>query len=165
MMAIEHVTETPATLVLTRANVPFTVHSYDHEQIARGFGRQAAEALGVAMDRIFKSLIVEVVGFRAGLVTALVPVSRRLDVKALAGMLGGKRAELVAPDVAERTTGYVVGGISPLGQKRPTSVVIDASAQDYPTIYVSAGRRGLQVELSATELARLVGAQFAAIAR
>lgn len=164
-MATEHVKETPATLLLAQAHVPFQLHSYDHERIARGFGRQAAEALGVAMDRIFKSLIVEVVGSRAGLVTALVPVSRRLDVKALAGMLGGKRAELVAPDVAERTTGYVVGGISPLGQKRPTSVVIDASAQDYPTIYVSAGRRGLQVELSATELARLVDAQFAAIAR
>ena len=164
-MATPRIKETPATLLLSRARVPFQLHSYDHEQIARGFGRQAADALGVAMDRIFKSLIVQVVGIPAGMVTAVVPVSRRLDVKALAELLGGKRAELVAPEVAERTTGYVLGGISPIGQKRPTSVVIDTSAQTHPTMYVSAGRRGLQVELSATDLARLVGGQFAAIAR
>jgi Cys-tRNA(Pro)/Cys-tRNA(Cys) deacylase len=153
---------TPALVVLARAGVDHTVHPYEHDPSIRSFGDEAAKALGVSTSRIFKTLLVDVDG---QLVVAVVPVSGALDLKALAEATGGKRAAMADVAVAERTTGYVVGGISPLGQRRRLPTVIDASALDHPTIYVSAGRRGLDVELAARDLVAMTSATLAAIAR
>lgn len=154
-------TGTPATALLTRAEVAFTLHPYPHDPRADAFGHEAAAALGVSPERIFKTLIASVDGT---LVCAVVPVAGRLDLKALAAAVGGKRAELAEPAAAARATGYVVGGISPLGQKSRLRVVLDSSAPSFPTVYVSAGKRGLQVELAPDDLARLAPAELAPIA-
>jgi Cys-tRNA(Pro)/Cys-tRNA(Cys) deacylase len=151
---------TPATVLLTKAAVPFTLHPYDHDPRSTAYGEEAAEALGVDSARIFKTLIVSVEG---KLACAVVPVAARLDLKALAAALGGKRAELADPAAAARATGYVVGGISPLGQRSRLPVVVDASAESFATMYVSAGRRGLQVELAPADLVRATTAVIAAI--
>ncbi|MFD7745674.1 Cys-tRNA(Pro) deacylase [Streptomyces sp. NPDC059698] len=153
---------TPATVALTAAGTPFTVHAYEHDPASPSYGEEAAEALGVSPDRVFKTLVAEVDG---ELAVAVVPVAGSLDLKALASAVGGKRAVMADPAAAERTTGYVRGGISPLGQRRRLRTVLDASARAHPTICVSAGRRGLEVELAATDLAELTGAVFAEIAR
>lgn len=153
-------TGTPATALLTREKVAFTLHPYRHDPRADGFGEEAAAALGVAQERIFKTLIGLVDG---RLACAVVPVAGRLDLKAFAAALGGKRAELAERAAAARATGYVVGGISPLGQRSRLPVVIDASAAAFPSVYVSAGRRGLQVELAPSDLLRLTGATSASI--
>ncbi len=152
---------TPATALLSRAGVAFTLHPYPHDPRAEGFGEEAATALGVAPERIFKTLIAAADG---ALVCAVVPVAHRLDLKALAAAVGTKRAELAEPAAAARATGYVVGGISPLGQKARLRVVLDSSATAFPTVYVSAGKRGLQVEIAPEDLVRLAGAELAAIA-
>jgi len=151
---------TPATLLLRKAGVPFALHPYDHDPRAEAFGDEAAAALGVAPDRIFKTLIARVDGTLA---CAVVPVAGRLDLKAFAVALGGKRAELADPAAAARATGYVVGGISPLGQKTRIRQVVDETATGFPTIFVSAGKRGLQMELAPDDLIRLSGASSAAI--
>ncbi|MGQ4342277.1 Cys-tRNA(Pro) deacylase [[Kitasatospora] papulosa] len=153
---------TPATVALTTAGTAFTVHAYDHDSSAPSYGEEAAEALGVAADRVFKTLVAEVDG---ELVVAVVPVAGSLDLKALASAVGGKRAAMADPAAAERTTGYVRGGISPLGQRRRLRTVLDASAGSHATICVSAGRRGLEVELSPADLAALTGASLAPIGR
>ncbi|MFJ3595030.1 Cys-tRNA(Pro) deacylase [Streptomyces sp. NPDC090126] len=153
---------TPATVALTAAGAAFTVHAYDHDPASPSYGEEAAEALGVPPDRVFKTLVAEVDG---ALTVAVVPVAGSLDLKALAAAVGGKRATMADPAAAERTTGYVRGGISPLGQRKRLRTVLDASARTHPTICVSAGRRGLEVELSATDLAELTGGTFAEIAR
>jgi Cys-tRNA(Pro)/Cys-tRNA(Cys) deacylase len=153
-------TGTPATALLTREKVPFTLHPYRHDPRADGYGEEAAAALGVAPERIFKTLIATVDG---RLVCAVVPVAGRLDLKALAAAVRGKRGELAEPAAAARATGYVVGGISPLGQRSRLPVVIDATAAAFPSVYVSAGKRGLQVELAPHDLARLTGAAYAPI--
>ncbi|MFH9607874.1 Cys-tRNA(Pro) deacylase [Streptomyces sp. NPDC017448] len=153
---------TPATVALTAAGTPFTVHSYEHDPASPSYGEEAAEALGVSPDRVFKTLVAEVDG---ELAVAVVPVAGSLDLKALASAVGGKRATMADPAAAERTTGYVRGGISPLGQRKRLRTVLDASARAHATICVSAGRRGLEVELAATDLAELTGAVFAEIAR
>jgi Cys-tRNA(Pro)/Cys-tRNA(Cys) deacylase len=152
---------TPATVLLTKAKVPFTLHPYEHDARSTAFGDEAAAALGVDPARIFKTLIAAVEG---KLACAVVPVAARLDLKAFAAALGGKRAELADPAAAARATGYVVGGISPLGQRSRLPVVVDASAETFDTVYVSAGRRGLQVELAPADLVRTTGARLAAIA-
>jgi Cys-tRNA(Pro)/Cys-tRNA(Cys) deacylase len=154
-------TGTPATALLTRAGVGFTLHPYRHDPRAEAFGDEAAAALGVPPDRIFKTLIAAVDG---QLVCAVVQVAGRLDLKALAAAVGGKRAELAEPAAAARATGYVVGGISPLGQKQRLRVVLDSSAASFETVYVSAGKRGLQVELAPGDLLRLAPAELAPIA-
>jgi Cys-tRNA(Pro)/Cys-tRNA(Cys) deacylase len=154
-------TGTPATALLTKAKIPFTLHPYAHDPRAQAYGEEAAEALGVDPAQIFKTLIATVEG---RLACAVVPVAARLDLKAFAAALGGKRAELADPAAAARATGYVVGGISPLGQRSRLKVVIDSSAEQFGTVYVSAGKRGLQVELAPTDLATAAGAAFAAIA-
>jgi Cys-tRNA(Pro)/Cys-tRNA(Cys) deacylase len=154
-------TGTPATVLLSRAGVAFTLHPYQHDPRAEAFGDEAATALGVAPDRIFKTLIAAADG---ALVCAVVPVAGRLDLKALAAAVGAKRAELADPAAAARATGYVVGGISPLGQKARLPVVLDASATAFPTVYVSAGKRGLQVEIAPDDLVRLAAAELAPIA-
>jgi Cys-tRNA(Pro)/Cys-tRNA(Cys) deacylase len=154
-------TGTPATALLTKSGVAFALHPYDHDPRAQAYGDEAAEALGIDPARIFKTLIAAVDGKPA---CAVVPVAARLDLKAFAAVLGGKRAELADPAVAARITGYVVGGISPVGQKARLRVVVDETAQLFDTVYVSAGKRGLQVELSAEDLASVTGATLADIA-
>jgi Cys-tRNA(Pro)/Cys-tRNA(Cys) deacylase len=154
-------TGTPATALLSKQKVPFTLHPYSHDPRAEAYGEEAAAALGVAPDRIFKTLIASV---DSSLVCAVVPVSRRLDLKALAAAVGGKRGEMADPAAAARATGYVVGGISPLGHRSRLRVVVDASAASFETIYVSAGKRGLQVELAPGDLVSLASATTAPIA-
>ncbi|PNE41889.1 Cys-tRNA(Pro) deacylase [Streptomyces noursei] len=153
---------TPATVALTAAGVPFTVHAYEHDPAAASYGEEAAEALGVSPDQVFKTLLADVDGT---LTVAVVPVSGSLDLKALAAAVGGKRATMADPAAAERSTGYVLGGISPLGQRKRLRTVLDASAQGRPTVCVSAGRRGLEVELAPDDLVALTGARLAPIAR
>lgn len=153
---------TPATVALTAAGTPFTTHAYDHDPASPSYGEEAAEALGVSPDRVFKTLVADVDGT---LTVAVVPVAGSLDLKALASAVGGKRAAMADPVAAERTTGYVRGGISPLGQRKRLPTVLDASARTHETICVSAGRRGLEVELSPADLASLTGALFAPIGR
>jgi Cys-tRNA(Pro)/Cys-tRNA(Cys) deacylase len=154
-------TGTPATALLAREGVTFSLHPYEHDPRAGGFGDEAASALDIAPERIFKTLIASLDG---ALVCAVVPVACTLSLKALASALGGKRAELADPGAAARATGYVIGGISPLGQKSRLPVVLDSTAESFDTVYVSAGKRGLQVELSPGDLARLSGAILAPIA-
>lgn len=153
---------TPATVALATAGVPFTVHSYDHDPAAASYGEEASQAMGIPAGRVFKTLVADVDG---ALTVAVVPVAGSLDLKALAGAAGGKRAAMADPAAAERTTGYVLGGISPLGQRKRLRTVVDASALDHATVYVSAGRRGLEVELAPADLVRLTGAVTAPIGR
>jgi Cys-tRNA(Pro)/Cys-tRNA(Cys) deacylase len=151
---------TPATAALDRTRVAYALHPYEHDPRTSQFGEEAATALGVDRERIFKTLVADVGG---ELVVALVPVARSLDLKALAAAVGVKRAALADPAVAARTTGYVVGGISPLGQRTRLRTLLDASAERFETIFVSAGKRGLQVELAPPDLIRLTGAGLAAL--
>uniref|UniRef100_A0AAU2VB53 Cys-tRNA(Pro)/Cys-tRNA(Cys) deacylase n=1 Tax=Streptomyces sp. NBC_00003 TaxID=2903608 RepID=A0AAU2VB53_9ACTN len=153
---------TPATVALTKAGTAFTVHAYEHDPASASYGEEAAQALGVTPERVFKTLVADVDG---ELTVAVVPVAGSLDLKALASAVGGKRAAMADPAAAERTTGYVRGGISPLGQRKRLRTVLDDSASAHATICVSAGRRGLEVELSPTDLAALTGALLAPIGR
>jgi Cys-tRNA(Pro)/Cys-tRNA(Cys) deacylase len=153
---------TPAFVALHRANVPFTPHAYVHDPRAESFGMEAAEALGVEPDRVFKTLMAEVDG---ELCVGVVPVMGSLDLKALADALGGKRAQMADAAQAQRATGYVIGGISPIGQKKKHRTVLDKSALQYPTIFVSGGRRGLEAELQPNDLVIITGAVTARIAR
>lgn len=148
-------TGTPATAVLTRQQIAHTLHTYRHDPRADGYGVEAATTLGVEPARVFKTLVAAV---DERLVCAVVPVTGRLDLKALAAASGGKRAAMADPAAAQRATGYVLGGISPLGQKTRLPVVVDASALGFVTVFVSAGRRGLQVELAPADLIRLTAA-------
>lgn len=152
---------TPATTLLTRQKVSHRLHPYDVDPQTPNYGAEVASVLGVESARVFKTLVTEVDG---ALTVAVVPVTGDLDLKALATAAGGKRAALADRTIAERTTGYVRGGISPLGQRRRLPTVIDASAGAHDTVYVSAGRRGLQLELPPAELVRLTGAVVARIA-
>ena len=159
---------TPAIDALQVAGVAHTVHEYlaglsdprGHDR--KAWGEEAAAALGIAPDRVFKTLVAELDG---RLVAAVVPVGRELDLKRLAATLGGRRAVLAAPAAAERASGSVVGGISPLAMRRALPTVVDASAVKHRTVFVSAGKRGLQVELAAKDLVRLTGATVAPLAR
>lgn len=153
---------TPAIRLLQREGVAFTERPYDHDASADSFGEEAAAKLGVDPARVFKTLVCAADGL--GLLMALVPSSSRLDLKALARALGVKKADLADPAVAERTSGYVVGGISPLGGRKRLPTFIDDSVLSFDTVYVSAGRRGLQVELSPADLVRLTDATTAQIA-
>lgn len=152
---------TPATLLLERQGVAHVVHSYTVDGTG-DYGSSAAAALGVEPDRMLKTLLAELDG---RLVCGLVPVSGSLDLKALAAALGGKRAVMALPAAAERSSGYVVGGISPLGQRTALPTAVDETAELFDTVYVSAGRRGLSVELAPAELRRLTGAVVADLAR
>lgn len=156
---------TPATTALEAAGIGYTLHTYDHDPANRHFGDEAAAALGIDPLRIFKTLVVDTGTGRPPLAVAVVPVAGQLDLKAMATALGVKKVDLADPQLASRSSGYLVGGISPIGQKTPLPTVIDETAELFDTIFVSAGRRGLQVELSPAELARVTGASFADIAR
>jgi Cys-tRNA(Pro)/Cys-tRNA(Cys) deacylase len=153
---------TPATVALAAAGVAYTVHAYEHDPAHPSYGEEAAEAMGVSPERVFKTLVADVDG---ALTVAVVPVAGQLDLKALAAAVGGKRAAMADPALAERTTGYVRGGISPLGQRKRLPTVLDASASGHDTVCVSAGRRGLEVELSPDDLAKLTDAVLAPIGR
>lgn len=153
---------TPATMALTKAGAEFTLHPYEHDPAAQAYGEEAADALGVPYERIFKTLVAEV---ESGLAVAVVPVAGKLDLKAFAGALGGKRAAMADAAKVERVTGYVVGGISPLGQRKQLPTVVDSSALGFETIYFSAGRRGLQIETAPANLIALTRAITAPIAK
>jgi Cys-tRNA(Pro)/Cys-tRNA(Cys) deacylase len=156
---------TPATTAAAKAKISYTLHSYAagaHAEGPKPYGEAAADALGVPYERLFKTLLAEVDG---DLTVAVVPVAADLDLKALAAAAGGKRAKLAEPRTAERVTGYVIGGISPLGQRRRLPTIVDATASGFATIFVSAGRRGLQIELAPADLIRLTAARPASIAK
>ncbi len=153
---------TPATVALTAAGVPFTRHAYAHDPAAPSFGAEAADALGLPPEQVFKTLLVDTGG---GLAVGVVPVTGALDLKAMARALGVKRVTMARPDHAERMTGMVVGGISPVGQKRRLPTVVDASVELFQVVYVSGGRRGLDIGLAPADLLRVTGAQTADIAR
>lgn len=147
---------TPAVVAARRAGIEFALHEYEHDPQAESYGLEAAERLGIDAARVFKTLVVERDG---ALSVAIVPVAAQLDLRAL-----GKRAALADRAAAERATGYVLGGISPLGQRQRLPAVLDESALAFTTVYVSAGRRGLELELAPADLARLTGARVAAVA-
>jgi len=153
---------TRATQQLARQGLQHIVHRYEHDPRHPSYGQEASEALGVAADRVFKTLIADVDG---KLTVAVVPVAGTLDLKALAAAVGGKRAVMADPAAAERATGYVTGGITALGLRKPLPVVIDASAMDHDTVFCSAGQRGLEIELAPADLVASAGAQLAPIAR
>jgi Cys-tRNA(Pro)/Cys-tRNA(Cys) deacylase len=152
---------TPATLALTAAGIPFTPHEYVHDPAAASFGLEAAEALGVEADRVYKTLLADVDG---RLVVAVVPVTGKLGLKELAGAVGGKKAAMADPRLAERKTGYVIGGISPIGQKTQLPTVLDETVELWDTVFVSGGRRGFDIELTPADLARVTNALLAPIA-
>lgn len=153
---------TPAVEAAQAAGVAFQVLSYEHDPRAAGYGVEAAAALGLDAAAVFKTLVAKVDG---RLVVGIVPVASHLDLKALAQAVQGRRAEMASPGDAERATGYVVGGISPLGMKRRLPAVIDETALLLDVVHVSAGRRGLEIALAPADLMRLAGASVAAIAR
>jgi Cys-tRNA(Pro)/Cys-tRNA(Cys) deacylase len=153
---------TPAINAAKKAKIKYTVHEYEHDPAAPSFGVEAAEKLGVPPERVFKTLVVE---SGDGLAVAVVPVMLKLDLKAMAKALKTKKAAMAEVKAVERSTGYVVGGVSPLGQKKRLPTVLDASAQDFETIFVSGGKRGLDIELSPADLAALTRASFAPVAR
>jgi Cys-tRNA(Pro)/Cys-tRNA(Cys) deacylase len=153
---------TAAIGVLERAGVGFRVHEFNHDESAR-FGIEAARLLGVDPGRVFKTLVVELSDNRCAV--AIVPVDATLDLKAYASSLGVKQARMAVAADAERLTGYVVGGISPLGQRRRLATVVDESALQLATMFVSAGRRGLEVEIAPPDLITLLAASTASIAR
>jgi Cys-tRNA(Pro)/Cys-tRNA(Cys) deacylase len=151
---------TPATIALERAGIPFTVHEYAHDPRNDSYGTEASQALGVSPARMFKTLVVEVDG---SLAVGVVPVQGQLDLKALAAACGGKKAAMAQVSAAERVTGYVAGGISPVGQRKRLPVVVDASAMEFGTVFCSGGRRGLEIELAPADLVRAAGATLASI--
>jgi len=153
---------TPATVALTAAGIHFVAHSYEHDPANRHFGTEAASALGVEPERVFKTLVADVDG---RLVVAIVPVTGSLDLGALAASLGGKRASMADPALAQRKTGYVVGGISPIGQKTALTTVLDETAELFDTVFVSGGKRGFDIELAPTDLIVATSARLAPIAR
>lgn len=151
---------TPATAALAAAGVPFVLHPYTHDPAAASYGAEAAEVLGIDPSRVFKTLMVEVEG---KLAVGIVPVSGTLDLKAFAAAMGAKKAAMADPAAAQRRTGYVLGGISPLGQRQPSPTVLDASALTLDTLLVSGGKRGLDIELAPADLIRLTDAVTAPI--
>ena len=153
---------TAATALLTKQGIPHTVHSYAHDPRRGSYGAEASEALGVAPGRVLKTLIADVDG---RLTVGVVPVAAQLDLKALAAALSGKKATMADVAAAERATGYVAGGISPLGQRRRLPVVIDSAALEFPTVFCSGGRRGLEIELAPGDLVRAANATVAPISR
>ncbi len=152
---------TPAIAALIKAKVAYTLRPYEHDPRTNAYGDEVVDALGQNPARVFKTLVASVDG---RLVVGVVPVAAHLDLKALAAAAGGKKAAMALVAEAERSSGYVAGGISPMGQRRMLTTVVDRSAADFPTVFVSAGRRGLQVELAPADLVAVCRATLAAIA-
>jgi Cys-tRNA(Pro)/Cys-tRNA(Cys) deacylase len=153
---------TRATQQLTRLGISHVVHRYEHDPRHSSYGQEASEALGVPPDRVFKTLIADIDG---QLTVAVVPVAGSLDLKALASAVGGKRAAMADAVQAEKASGYVTGGIAPIGLRRPLPVVIDETAMRHTTVFCSAGQRGLEIELAPADLVTAAGARTAPIAR
>jgi Cys-tRNA(Pro)/Cys-tRNA(Cys) deacylase len=153
---------TAAMTVLGTLGIAYTVHTYPHDPRHGSYGTEAAEALGITPARVFKTLVASVDG---ALAVGVVPVAGQLDLKALAAAAGGKRAAMADVTAAERATGYVAGGISPLGHRKRLPVIVDRSALGFATVFCSGGRRGLEIELAPGDLVRAAGASVAAIAR
>ncbi|SNY96992.1 Cys-tRNA(Pro) deacylase [Halomonas sp. hl-4] len=153
---------TPAINSAKHAGIGFQVHEYQHDASAESYGLEAAEKLGVAAEQVFKTLVVTLDGKQ--LAVGIVPVTGQLNLKQIAKAAGAKKAAMANPDEVERATGYVLGGVSPLGQKKRLATFLDASAEGFATLYVSAGRRGLEIELSPQDLLSLSQAQLAPIA-
>ena len=154
---------TPAVKALEKAGIPFSLVTYDHDPRTPAFGEEAARMLGVSLTEVFKTLVARLDDGR--LVVAIVPVSGQLDLKALARAAGARKADMAEPSEAERATGYVLGGISPLGQKKRLASFLDASAEALAAMHVSGGRRGLEICLAPRDLMRLTGAPLAELAR
>ncbi|MCD6446736.1 MAG: Cys-tRNA(Pro) deacylase [Candidatus Marinimicrobia bacterium] len=154
---------TPAINAAKKAKITYTVHEYDHDPSSDSYGIEAAEKLGISEERMFKTLVVKY-GSKE-LAVAVVPVSTMLNMKLFAKAIGAKKASMADAANVERSTGYVLGGVSPLGQKKRLKTIIDSSAENYPTIYVSAGRRGLDIELKPQDLEKLTNGQFAEISK
>ena len=152
---------TPAILLAKKAKIAFNVHEYKHDSKAQSYGLEAAEKLNLNPAQVFKTLVVETDSKQ--LVVAVLPVNQQLNLKALAKAVGAKKAAMAPQQLVERTTGYILGGVSPLAQKKRLATVIDSSAKNFETIYVSAGRRGLEIELAADILCELTQGQFAEI--
>lgn len=156
---------TPAIEALLAAGIAHTLHPYDHDPLVTAYDDETVAALGVDPLRVFKTLVLDVGATRPELAVGVVPVAGQLDLKHFATALGVKKAAMAAADLVARSTGYVLGGVSPLAQKNSLPTIIDETAELWDTIYVSAGRRGLQVELAPNDLAAVVSARFADIAR
>ncbi|MGJ3507142.1 Cys-tRNA(Pro) deacylase [Enemella sp. A6] len=161
-MAKRHTGGTPATVTLDRAGIDYLIRRYTHDPSATSYGLEAAEALGVEPERVFKTLLVDT---DHGLGVGIVPVVTQLNLKAIAAALGAKKATMADPKLAERTTGYVVGGISPIGQKKALPTIVDDSALGFDTVLVSGGKRGLDLELAPGDLMAITGAVSAPIAQ
>lgn len=154
---------TPAIVAAKRAKIPYAIHEYHHDPKAESYGEEAAEALGLDQRQVFKTLVVD--PGNQQFAVAIVPVVGQLDLKLMAKALGEKKCAMADKQRVERVTGYVLGGVSPLGQKKRLPTVIDSTAQQFDTIFVSAGRRGLEIELKADDLAQLCNGRFADIGR
>ncbi len=154
---------TPAVMAVKKAKIHYDLLEYSHDTAAESYGLEAAEKLALDAGSVFKTLLVSLTGHRSNLAVAVLPVTHSLSLKAMAKALGAKKAEMADPVIAERSTGYVVGGISPLGQKKSLPTVIDTTAQLLPLVHISAGRRGLEIALTAKDLATLSRGIFAQI--
>ena len=152
---------TPAISAAKKKKIAYRVHQYSHDPAHASYGKEAAEKLGIKEERVYKTLVVEL--DQGSLAVAVIPVSSMLSMKLVAKAAHAKKAAMADKELVERTTGYVLGGVSPLGQKKRLVTVIDSSAKDFPTIFVSAGRRGLEIELSPNDLGALTTATFAEI--
>ncbi len=149
---------TPGIKLAEKAKISHTVHQYHHDPASESYGLEAAEKLGIAETQVFKTLVVSL--DNRALAVAVIPVSAMLSMKLIAKASGAKKAAMALPADVERSTGYVLGGVSPLGQKKRLKTFIDASAQHQDTVFVSAGRRGLEIELQPEDLAKLIGGRF-----
>jgi len=149
---------TPAINCLKKAKIKHQIHQYEHDANSKAYGEEAAEKLDIPFDQIFKTLVVSV--DNKNLSVALVPVSKQLDLKAFVKVIGAKKAKMVDKKEVKRATGYILGGVSPIGQKKQLTTIIDNSALKFKTVYVSAGRRGLQIELSPKDLGSQTNAIF-----